>query len=217
MSLEIIVPDDLNEITLKQYQKFAKVSQIEGNDESFIMQKMVEIFCGINLKNVLKIKFSSIQNVVSILTSAFEKQYSLKRTFVMDGVEYGFIPDLDEISLGEYIDLDKNFNDWENMHKTMSILYRPIKIKKGSRYQIEEYNGTDEATKMKEMPLDVVFGALVFFYNLEKELLKITLNYLQKEAGENMTSLQRRILEQNGDGISQSMLYQRAMFLNLTK
>ena len=217
MSLEIIVPDDLNEITLKQYQKFAKVSQIEGNDESFIMQKMVEIFCGINLKNVLKIKFSSIQNVVSILTSAFEKQYSLKRTFVMDGVEYGFIPDLDEISLGEYIDLDKNFNDWENMHKTMSILYRPIKIKKGSRYQIEEYNGTDEANKMKEMPLDVVFGALVFFYNLEKELLKITLNYLQKEAGENMTSLQRRILEQNGDGISQSMLYQRAMFLNLTK
>lgn len=217
MSLEIIVPDDLNEITLKQYQKFAKISQIEGNDESFIMQKMVEIFCGINLKNVLKIKFSSIQNVVSILTSAFEKQYDLKRTFVMDGVEYGFIPDLDEISLGEYIDLDKNFNDWDNMHKTMSILYRPIKIKKGSRYQIEEYNGTDEAVKMKEMPLDVVFGALVFFYNLEKELLKITLSYLQKEAGESMTSLQKRVLDQSGDGISQSMLYQRAMFLNLTK
>lgn len=217
MSLEIIVPDDLNEITLKQYQKFAKVSQIEGNDESFIMQKMVEIFCGINLKNVLKIKFSSIQNVVSILTSAFEKQYDLKRTFVMDGVEYGFIPDLDEISLGEYIDLDKNFNDWDNMHKTMSILYRPIKIKKGSRYQIEEYNGTDEAVKMKDMPLDVVFGALVFFYNLEKELLKITLSYLQKEAGESMTSLQKRVLDQSGDGISQSMLYQRAMFLNLTK
>lgn len=217
MSLEIIVPDDLNEITLKQYQKFAKVSQIEGNDESFIMQKMVEIFCGINLKNVLKIKFSSIQNVVSILTSAFEKQYDLKRTFVMDGVEYGFIPDLDEISLGEYIDLDKNFNDWDNMHKTMSILYRPIKIKKGSRYQIEEYNGTDEAVKMKEMPLDVVFGALVFFYNLERELLKITLSYLQKEAGANMTSLQKRVLDQSGDGISQSMLYQRAMFLNLTK
>lgn len=217
MSLEIIVPDDLNEITLKQYQKFAKVSQIEGNDESFIMQKMVEIFCGINLKNVLKIKFSSIQNVVSILTSAFEKQYDLKRTFIMDGVEYGFIPDLDEISLGEYIDLDKNFNDWDNMHKTMSILYRPIKIKKGSRYQIEEYNGTDEAVKMKEMPLDVVFGALVFFYNLEKELLKITLSYLQKEAGESMTSLQKRVLDQSGDGISQSMLYQRAMFLNLTK
>ena len=35
----------------------------------------------------------------------------LINTFVMDGVEYGFIPKLDDITLGEYIDIDNNIKD----------------------------------------------------------------------------------------------------------
>ena len=61
----------------------------------------------------------------------------------MGGVEYGFIPVLDDMTLGEYVDLDENFTDWDKMHKAMSVLFRPIKLKKGDRYQIEEYDGMD--------------------------------------------------------------------------
>ena len=55
-------------------------------------------------------------------------------------VEYGFIPDLDEVSLGEYIDLDNNASKWEQMHVAMNVLYRPIKTSKVGKYNIEEYD-----------------------------------------------------------------------------
>ena len=83
---------------------------------------------------------------------------------------FGFIPNLDEMTLGEYIDLDTYFGDWDNMHKAMSVLYRPITKEKGNLYNIEEYDGTKYSDVLKLMPLDVVLGSIFFFYNLSSEL-----------------------------------------------
>jgi hypothetical protein len=132
----------------------------------------------------------------------FDSKHSLIPTFQLGGIEYGFIPILDDMTLGEYIDLDENLGDWSNMHKAMSVLYRPIKFKKGHKYNIEPYNGMNEA--LKYMPLDVVFSAMVFFWNLNNELVQTILNYLAKES-ENLTTLQKERLEANGVGISRSM------------
>jgi hypothetical protein len=68
---------------------------------------------------------------------------------------------------------------------------------------------------MKKMPLDIVMGAMVFFYHLNRELLQTTLNYLQREAEDTLTTQQRETLEQNGVGISQSMELLRVMLPNL--
>jgi hypothetical protein len=45
MELKVIVPTSLSEITLDQYQRFAR---LEG-DEEFLTHKMLEIFCGVPL------------------------------------------------------------------------------------------------------------------------------------------------------------------------
>ena len=41
----------------------------------------------------------------------------------MRGVEYGFIPNLDDMSFGEYVDLDTYIGDWQNIHRAMAVLY----------------------------------------------------------------------------------------------
>ena len=93
----------------------------------------------------------------------------------------------------------------QTMNKAMSVLYRPVTIKKGDRYLIENYKGSKYSEQMKQSPLSVCIGAMVFFYNLNNELLSHTLNYLRTELGNNLTSEKLATLEKNGDGISQSL------------
>ena len=50
MKIEINVPDTLKEITLGQYQKFEKLNTKENQDSTFLLQKMVQIFCNLDLK-----------------------------------------------------------------------------------------------------------------------------------------------------------------------
>lgn len=214
MKIKIIVPSKLSEITLEKYQKFAKLNTEQNEDSSFMMHKTVEIFCGLELKDIAKIKYKYVKDILSDLDKLFSVKHNLIPTFKLNGLEYGFIPVLDDMSLGEYIDLDENFSDWDKMHKAMSVLYRPITLKKDDRYQIEEYKGVNE--NLKKMPLDVVMGSMVFFWNLNSELMTTTLNYLKREANNSLTIQQVRDLERSGVSISQSMESLKEMLPSLT-
>lgn len=214
MKVEINVPDSLNEITLSQYQRFEKLNTEENQGSTFLLQKMVEIFCNLDLKDVAEIKYKSVQEIAVHLNKVFDTKHSLIPTFNLRGVEYGFIPVLDDMTLGEYVDLDENLGDWSTMHKAMSVLYRPITFKKGHKYTIEKYKGITDV--MKDAPLDVVFAAMVFFWNLNNELVQTILNYLPKEM-EKLTTQQRERLEASGVGINQSMVLLKEMLPSLMK
>ena len=214
MKVEINVPDSLNEITLAQYQRFEKLNTEENQGSTFLLQKMVEIFCNLDLKDVAEIKYKSVQEIAVHLNKVFDVKHSLIPTFNLRGVEYGFIPVLDDMTLGEYVDLDENLGDWQSMHKAMSVLYRPITFKKGHKYTIEKDKGMNDI--MKDAPLDVVFSAMVFFWNLNNELITTILNYLQKEVN-NLTTQQKERLEASGVGINQSMESLKGMLPSLMK
>ena len=205
MKVDILIPTTLSDITLEQYQKFLKLDNDENKNSSFLLHKMIEIFCDLNLKDIAKIKFSSVKNVTKELDNIFAQKPKLKEAFMLDGKEFGFIPTLDEISLGEYVDLDQTLSDWQEMHKAMAVLYRPVTHRDKNRYLIEEYKGDLYAEKMKKAPLDAVFGSIVFFYNLNNEYLEITLNSLKKEMNQETNTVPKQILEENGIGINQFM------------
>lgn len=211
MKVDIYIPDELSDITLEQYQKFTKLNTEENQNTNFLLHKMVEIFCRLDLKDIARIKFNYVTQIVNDLNNIFNTKTKLIPTFKMKEVEYGIIPKLDDITLGEYIDLDNNISNWDTMHKAMAVLYRPIKLKKDHRYQIEEYTGKEDADSFKDMPLDVVMGSLFFLWTLSEELLEITLKYLAKEMKDKLTSQQRQILEESGVGINQSMDWLRGM------
>ena len=75
MKVQITVPDSLKDIKLDQYQRFEKLNTEENKDTSFILQKMIEIFCNLNLKDVANIKFRSIQEITKHLNGVFDKSY----------------------------------------------------------------------------------------------------------------------------------------------
>jgi hypothetical protein len=205
MKLEIQIPTELKEIKLVQYQNFLSIAK-DNPEGEFLQQKMVQLFCGIDLKDVAQIRYSDVNEITNNLGVMFSKEHKLIQRFTLGGVEFGFIPNLEEISFGEYTDLDTYIGDWDNMHKAMAVLFRPIKQKFKHTYSIEEYNGSiTYSDVMKHAPLDVVLGATVFFYNLGNELLKSTLNYLENNQ-EIQTILNQHSSVKDGVGIQASML-----------
>jgi hypothetical protein len=200
MKARLNIPNKLSEITLSKYQKFVKLN-VEDVDERFLQIKMIEIFCEVSHENVLKIKFADADRVTAILGDMFTQKPDLVTKFWLNGVEYGFIPDLDELSFGEYIDLDTYLGDWENIHTAMNVLYRPITENKGNRYSIEEYD-VNTKDRLLDMPLDAVISSVFFFYHLGKDLSVVMNRYLKEEM-KKIPSQQKQDLMLNGDGIKQ--------------
>ncbi len=213
MKIEINVPTSLNEVTLGQYQKYLKIA--ENNPEgNFLDAKMIEIFCGIPLSDSYKLKMSSAAAIVDIITELLNQTPKHTERFKLNGIEYGFIPDLDEVSLGEYIDLDNNVSSWEQMHVAMNVLYRPIKTSKSSffftssntngKYNIEEYD-VKNPEKMKDMPLGAAIGSVVFFLHLGMELSEHTI--LSSSNQTEMEAIQGQLTSiSDTDGIPQFLL-----------
>ena len=216
MKIELTIPTSLNEIKLAQYQKFLSI--VKDNEESeFLQQKMVQIFCGIDLKDVASIRYKDVVEINQNINNLFTKENKFIQRFKMGGVEFGFIPNLDEMSTGEYMDLDAYITDWETMHNAMAVLYRPITNKLGTKYNIEEYKGSvTYSDVMRHAPLDVVLGAMVFFYNLGNDLLSSTINYLEKNQ-EVQNILNKHNSENVGDGIQVSMLLLKETLEDLMK
>ena len=127
--------------------------------------------------------------------------------FTFKGIEFGIIPDLENMSWGEYIDIETYISDFENIHKAMGALYRPISKTYKDTYEIQKYNADGKYDELMEFcPLDIVLGASVFFCNLEKILLVNTISCL-KEMTKTMPTSDKQIfqnkhnLASNGNGI----------------
>jgi hypothetical protein len=191
------VPNKLNELTLGQYQKFNKVISGEP-DNDFLQRKTIEIFCNVDITEVGNYKYSSIAQVVGIINKMFEEKPRLIDRFNYNGKQFGFIPKLDDITFGEFVDLDLLMGDWETMDKAMAILFREVTDSKGSKYIIEPYNSEKE-NNFKNMPLDVALGALFFLESLNTELTRHIKIYLQKET-KRLTPRQRKALMKVMDG-----------------
>ena len=193
--MKLIVPNKMSEIKLADYQKFVR---LEGDDE-FLSRKAVEIFCDLKMDVILQMKSSSLTSVTSILMNAFAEKPALTQKFTIGKQTFGFLPSLEEITVGELNDVDQYISDWSQMHKAMAVIYRPVVATFGNRYEIEKYEGSDKyAEQMKEMPLDVTIGAMLFFWTLGKDLSVASLTSLAKEQEMNLTPLLNFL--KNGDG-----------------
>lgn len=220
MKVDLLLPTSLSEIPLSRYQKFVKTREA-SNDEEFIAQKMIQIFCGIDLSEVGKIKMKDLNGLITHFTKVFSEKPKLVRHFKIKDIEFGFIPKLDEITFGEYVDLENHLQNWESYHKAMAVMYRPINEKQKDKYSIIDYEPNEDMQElMRFAPLDVAISASLFFWTLGSELLSLTLNYLQKELKTmtNSSSTAKGIYSaNNGDGIQASMHSLKEMLPNLTK
>ena len=181
MKLDILLPTNLSEIPLSRYQEFIAMKE-KSNDEEFIAQKMIQIFCGMKLGEVAKIKMKHLNELIAHFTKVFSEKPQLIRKFKIKDIEFGFIPKLDDISFGEYVDLENYMKDWKTYHKALSVMYRPIKNTNKDKYEIVDYEPNEDMQDlMKFAPLDVAISSSFFLSSLGIELLKATQTYLKKE------------------------------------
>lgn len=192
MNLKISIPDNLNEIELQAFQKFVEIEEPSDFD-------VIRCFFGVDQKAGLQMKAKDVKELVLVINKLLENRpEDLVAHFTLDGVKYGFIPNLDEISYGENNDIISYINDPAQWHKVMAVLYRPIVKEQFGKYLIEPYEGSDKYSEvMKKAPLEAFLSAQVFFYNLLNDFISCIPAFIKKESqhlsGENGERIQQYI------------------------
>jgi len=149
----------------------------------------------------MKIPVNDFAEIIETLAKVLDQKPKLVRTFKMNGINYGFIPNFDKISLGEHATIDTLLGNDDNIPLLMSVLYRPIKRKAGEFYEIEKYTGDESKAEFyKDITMDIVVSSMLFFWTLSKELLSNTLLHLEDKAAREGVNLEE-ILENAGVGI----------------
>lgn len=201
MKIELTVPTSLSDIPLNQYQKFIKAFESEDElTDEYAGLKMLEIFCGLKIDEALKIKMSDMNIIVNKLNECLSEKPALITRFQIGKTEFGFVPQLDDLTFGEFVDLENTISDWESMHKAMAVLYRPITQRLKGKYQIEEYRGDSWHNAMLNMPASVAVSAITFFFLLESDLMKATLPYSREQ--DKAAQLETQISQISGGGIT---------------
>jgi len=195
--MKIKIPTSLADIRLEQFLLFQKVIK-ENQSDSFVSLAMVSIFCDISVPDAQNIELKDFNEIVLQISEVLKQQPRFIQRFIYNGKEYGFIPNLDDIPAGEYIDLETYLKSEDTYPKAMNVLYRPIANKMKNLYNIDDYKG--EHTDFSKLNLEIVLGSMLFFWNLSNELLISMKDYLAQP--KNRTLLEAA-LAQNGVGINQ--------------
>jgi len=182
MKHTLTIPEDLSEITLAQSLKYEELANRNLDPVQFNRRKLA-LFTGLSYRDTLNVKKADFDRLIALIDAALNKEAEFTPRFTLHGIEYGFIPNLDDITIGEYADLSTYSTDsTENLHRLMAILFRPIIKTEGDSYQIMPYQGTAEfAEVMKDIPLSCANGALFFFIRLSSELQEATQKFLTRE------------------------------------
>jgi hypothetical protein len=174
------------EVTL---EKWLKLIDFQKGTKSKEAEETIAALSTIPKDLIKQLELKDVAVIMSKLSELQAKQdSSLKRVIEVEGKRYGFHPNLSEITLGEFADLETMIkNDIEkNMPEVMAILYRPIVDEENDVYTIEAYDGdiSIRAEQMKKMSAEQVQSALLFFYNLGKELSMTLPLYLMERLKE---------------------------------
>jgi len=182
--IEIIVPETWSDVSLKTYQKYnSRISNLEDEDE--IVLGSISALCNIPIDIIKRLKVKDIKTLYKRLSKLISVPVN-KEVFdkiEIKGVKYGFHPNLDELTMGEFVDLEEQTKDGvDGFHNVLAILYRPITEEKGSKYNIEPYNESHikNASLFQELSIDVVNGVMVFFYRLGNKFIKNSNRYLNQ-------------------------------------
>ena len=195
MKFTLYFPSNYNEITIQQYREITALDKKHKQDIHKVMAT-IRILTNAAEDQLVQITSKDILRIEKVLQwlRTPPQTSEVQRTFVMDDVEYGLVPDMENLSVGEFADLEIYCeNADENMHKIMSVLYRPITRKVSNWYEVEPYKPTQSKTEaMLQAPFGVAVALMVFFSVIAKESAQSLPQYLAEK--ERIQSLK------NGDG-----------------
>tara|TARA_R110000824_G_scaffold107747_4_gene254279 strand:+ start:2987 stop:3631 length:645 start_codon:yes stop_codon:yes gene_type:complete len=192
-----------NEIDL---EKWAQLISIKTDSPAKEAIQTINALSDIPTKVVKELGIADVSSILSRIAKMQSKTNSkLTKVIMIDGIEYGFHPNLDDITIGEYADIETLVkNDLASaLPDLMAILFRPIVEKKNNIYSIQAYDGdiTIRREVMKSMSGEQVQNAMVFFWTLGKELLTIMPLYLMEQTRKTLKSRLTNPLGRDGVGL----------------
>ena len=183
--IKLIIPNKWEDITISTYQKYLKIQEGKASEKNKVLTSLA-LLCDTTIAIVKKMAYKDLLEIMQIIKELIDvepNKQNFKKIFVFKEEEYGFVPNLNKITTGEYIDLENYCKEpIENLHIIMSILYRKITFKRNERYAIESYNPDEFKEELfKDCPMDVALSSLGFFLTLGNELAKTSLLYLEAQ------------------------------------
>jgi len=201
------LPTQWNQVKLGQYMEIQEHSENEDLGDVERLCCILTALSGISREDINLMPLDNLTTLrvqVSLLLERRAKK-KLKHVITIDGNLYGFHPNLSQLTLGEFVDLETYIKNGvtQNLDGILSLLYRPIVAKKGDKYDIEEYKPSDERKELfrKHFTADNITGASVFFLTLGKQLIRTLAIY----SPQIMKHLKKRATiptsSKDGDGI----------------
>jgi len=171
------IPRSYSDISLRQFHDW---NNTKNEFERFC------IMTGVSEEEVRLLPFTEVKETLDYIQSVIDNQESgeFKLRFDLNGKSYGFIPNISQLSYGEFADLmhyTKEENIMQELDKAMAIFYRPVTATMGKQYEIETYNADKHiknAVDMRHLRLDYVFGVTLFFSSIASNLLDNSLIFL---------------------------------------
>ena len=146
----------------------------------------IQAITGLKRDDIRKIDVTQIEKIVTAYANGLKNDEKVFKQFIeIDGIKFGFHPNLKSMTFGEWLDLSelsKNFP--HQLPELMCILYRPVTAEINLQYKIEEYDSDVHlkyAPQMRKMNLANVNAALLFFSTLRNDLVNNTPEYLEQE------------------------------------
>lgn len=205
-TVKITVPESWKEVSLRKYLALQHDLENYKDDEEAVTAFTLYHFCGITMEEFRTLSKESYNNLLNIITPFMQSvQHELQRFITIDGVEYGFEPNLSNMAYGAYCDITKysTLGIDKNWGKIMDILYRPIESRLKETYTIKPYDGKIEENKWLNVGMDVHFGTLFFFLHTLTDLSNYILNSSKMKVELPHNLLQT--LEKNGEVMHPSL------------
>ena len=183
--VKLTIPNEWSDITIGIYQEYVKIQEGKASEKNKVIRSLA-LLCNTSPFVVKKMAYTDLLEIMNIIKGMIDtepKEEDFVKVFTFSDIEFGFVPNLNKLTTGEYIDLESYCkNPIENLHIIMSILYRKVTNKVNDRYAIEPYNPDEFKEELfKDCPMNIALSSLGFFLTLGERLAKTSLRYLEKQ------------------------------------
>jgi len=183
--VKLRIHNEWSDITIGIYQEYVKIQESKASEKNKVIRSLA-LLCNTSPFVVKKMAYTDLLDIMNIIKGMIDtepKEEDFVKVFTFSDIEFGFVPNLNKLTTGEYIDLESYCkNPIENLHIIMSILYRKVTNKVNDRYAIEPYNPDEFKEELfKDCPMNIALSSLGFFLTLGERLAMTSLRYLEKQ------------------------------------
>ena len=194
--IELTIPTNWNDITIGMYQQFVKINKKKFDNDEERTAELICALCKVELNQLERFKYKDLKYIVNKISKLMDGKMddkTLVKKVDFKGTKLGLIQNFSAITLGEFVDIENYCKDsYKNLHKLMSVIYRPIVKERGERYSIEEYKPDElKEDDYLDFPIVASMSALSFFFHLGTQLKLALLKYSTREVEKKIRRLQR--------------------------